>query len=170
MKLSTVLKRGFNSKLVFKFSFLNLYSILIRKPINITLACFVAILIIQFLFGIINDTFLHISTQNPIDKFSFKEKMIIGVIVAPIIETFIFQYLSFKLIKLVTKNPIYTIGLASLFFAVNHYYNWFYILVIFFIGIILNYNYYAVQKISKYAFLLTFLLHATNNFLALLGS
>jgi len=141
-----------------------------RNPLLITATCFVVAIIIQLVFGIINDWFLHISTKNPIANYGWQVKLFIGVIFAPILETFIFQYLTFKLIRLVTKNPIYIIGLASLFFAVNHYYNWFYMFVTFFMGIILNYNYYAVQKISKFAFWLTVLFHAANNFIAFFAS
>lgn len=140
-----------------------------KTPILIAAVCLVAAIIIQLIFGLINDWFLHISNQNPIDNYSFKEKIFLGVILAPFIETFICQYLAFKLIKLITKNPIYIIGLASLFFSVNHYYNWLYMVVMFFIGLILNLNYYAIRRISKYAFGLTFLLHAMMNFIALLS-
>lgn len=142
----------------------------LQKPIFITISSFILVIIIQVFFGVLNDTFLHISTQNPIDKYSWQEKFFLGVILAPIIETFIFQYLPFKVIGKVIKNPVYIIMGSSLFFAFNHYYNWLYVVVTFFIGLILNCNYYAVQKISKYGFWLTALLHAANNSLAFLAS
>ena len=141
-----------------------------QNPIFITLASFVVIILLQVFFGIIDETFLHISTENPINKYPFKEKMFLGVILAPILETFICQYLSFRLIKIFTKNPIFIIGVSSLFFAANHYYNWLYVFIIFFIGIVLSYHYYSIQKISRYAFWLTVLLHAGNNFVALISS
>lgn len=91
----------------------------------------------------------------------------IAVIIAPILETFIFQYLPVKLLS----GRIPTLGvilISSIFFAVAHAgYSIWYAILVFPLGVILVYVYihYSHEKITPYW--MTTLIHAFRNMLAL---
>ena len=117
-----------------------------------------------YFFAFLNYKFFHFnSSGNNIDMLPRSEQFFLSVIIAPILETFIAQFILFKILRLkITHQPL-LIVLGSLFFASMHYYNWLYMVVTFFIGLIINYYYLEIQKISKYSFLLTVLLHSLYN-------
>ena len=92
---------------------------------------------------------------------------LIAVIIAPIIETFIFQFLPVKLFS--RRIPIMgVILLSAFFFAIAHAgYSVWYALLVFPLGVILVYVYihYRHEKITP--FWMTTLIHAFRNMLAL---
>ncbi len=92
---------------------------------------------------------------------------LIAVIIAPIIETFIFQFLPVKLLS--GRVPILGVILVSaIFFAVAHAgYSMWYAILVFPLGVILVYVFihYSHEKITPYW--MTTLIHAFRNMLAL---
>ena len=93
------------------------------------------------------------------------EKFIIIVVIAPLIETLIFNYFLQKVLSKFIKNTFYLIFISSLIFAFAHCHSIIYIFFGFFGGLILNLFYFLNKKDRsiKYAFWMTFLLHALVN-------
>ena len=140
-----------------------------RKILTLTLMVFVLILLNSYFFILLNELFFHFpNSGNDLENRPFSEKFLIGVVVAPLLETFFAQYLLIKLLRIKIKNQTYLLLLSSLFFASMHYYNWLYVLVTFFSGLALNYYYLEIEKISKYSFLLTAMVHSLYNLYGLL--
>ncbi len=136
----------------------------LRKIGILTLMCLAIAITNGYFFDFLNDKFFHLSnTGNDINKMSRNEQFLIAVIIAPLIETLVAQFMLVETLRQKITNQKLLILLSSLFFAFMHYYSWLYIVVTFFGGLILNYYYLEIQKISKYSFFLTALLHSLYN-------
>ena len=120
-----------------------------------------------YFFNYINDTYLHFNVNyNKHQNISKKELNIIAIFVAPIIETLVFQYLPYLILTkwIGIKNKLFCIIIMSIIFSSMHYYNWLYITMTFFGGIILNNLYiYYNKHAHTYSFILTVLFHALFN-------
>ena len=102
-----------------------------------------------------------------IENFSSAKVFTITVIIAPLIETFIFQYLIIEFLFRFKKIGVNIIILVSaLAFGLAHSYSFFYVLVICISGFIYA-SYYLYLKIKnvKFPFLYIFFLHALSNLL-----
>lgn len=93
--------------------------------------------------------------------------MVIAVIVAPLIETLIFQALIIeiicKIIKRPRKNILIAVVASSLAFALNHTYSIGYVIFAFLVGIIYALAYYLGRYRKEGAVTLVFTLHAMYN-------
>jgi membrane protease YdiL (CAAX protease family) len=91
---------------------------------------------------------------------------ILVVIIAPILETFLNQWLPFKLMQKwsLTKNKygIYIL-ISAIIFGLCHTYSLQYILFAFSVGLILGYTYFFYSKTPKLAFWITTLIHGLRN-------
>ncbi|MGK9119087.1 CPBP family intramembrane glutamic endopeptidase [Olivibacter jilunii] len=111
-------------------------------------------------------------TYNPIEKESIYVIFIISVIVAPVIETFIFQLAVIEIgyeFKLRGRLPVL---LSAILFGISHYYNWVYAMVMIFIGFIFAYSYVFIRNqydIAK-ATLFVVSLHAASNLVSFLNN
>jgi len=111
-------------------------------------------------------------TSNPIDNENIIYIFAMLVIIAPVLETFIFQLaiieigLEFKLRRRLL------VLISSILFALSHHYNWVYVGIMFFIGFIFAYSYMIVR--NKYdmtkATLFVISLHAMSNLIAFLNN
>ena len=107
-------------------------------------------------------------TEIPfLEEFSLAEIFTITVIIAPLVETFIFQYLIIEFLlrfKKIKVNII--IFVSALAFGLVHDYNFIYVLVMCITGFIYA-SYYLYLKIKevKFPFLYICSLHALSNFL-----
>ena len=143
-----------------------------KKLIIFFLISFALALLNGYFFNYINDTYLHFDVNyNKYQNISKNELNFISVFIAPFLETFIFQYLPYliltKWIKI--RNTVFCIIIMSIIFSSVHYYNWLYIIMTFFGGIILNNLYIYYSKHScKYSFILTVLFHSLFNLYGLL--
>ncbi|WP_376779800.1 CPBP family glutamic-type intramembrane protease [Chryseobacterium flavum] len=143
-----------------------------KKLIIFFLISFALALLNGYFFNYINDTYLHFDVNyNKYQNISKNELNFISVFIAPFLETFIFQYLPYliltKWIKI--RNTVFCIIIMSIIFSSMHYYNWLYIIMTFFGGIILNNLYIYYSKHScKYSFILTVLFHSLFNLYGLL--
>jgi len=93
-----------------------------------------------------------------------------GVIIGPVIETFIFTFLPYKLLSRIIKNDTLIIIIASLLFGISHFYSLMYIIYGVILGLILNtYYVYLLKKNNNTltAFGLVTLLHASTNLTSL---
>jgi len=93
------------------------------------------------------------------------------VIIGPMFETVIFQLFLINMIKAFSEKSKYSIFLSviipSIAFGFSHFYNLYYIIFGFFIGLIYSTTYYVSQFLRKEnGFLIVLLLHSLNNLLA----
>lgn len=134
---------------------------------QVFLICLLLSILNSFLFNLIAYLvpFLNIG-DNPINKESIWVQLILGCIVAPLLETWLFVAVPNKiLIRLGVKNSYYLIIIPSLLFGASHYYSVLYVAAMIVAGLIMNFLYvYCKQfKNSKQAFLYVVLLHALYN-------
>ena len=94
-----------------------------------------------------------------------------GVILAPLLETIIFQALPFLIIKSFFryKKRLYVyIVVTAILFGLTHHYNTLYIVITFLFGIILGFMYYICTLRKENQVIIIALIHAINNLLAFL--
>ncbi len=111
---------------------------------------------------------LHSKLQT--EKISVRS-IIFFVILFPILETWLNQYLIFNTLSKYSyfSNKKYLIIIISgLIFGLLHYYSFSYIVWAFFFGSYLCFCYYIFGIISNKAFLLTCLIHIIRNLIALI--
>ncbi|TZF99976.1 CPBP family intramembrane metalloprotease (plasmid) [Chryseobacterium panacisoli] len=138
-----------------------------KKTVIFFIISFALALLNGYFFNYINDVYFHFDVnQNKHTNISKDELNFIAIFIAPFLETFLFQYLPYlilsKWIKL--NNKAFCIIIMSIIFASMHYYNWLYIVMTFFGGIILNNLYIYYNKyVHTYSFILTVLFHALFN-------
>jgi CAAX amino terminal protease family. len=97
------------------------------------------------------------------------EKAVLGLIIAPIIETILYQYLpNHFLIKIRILNKYLLIIIPSLLFGLSHSYHFLYMLMTFFGGVVLNYYYIEMKKRTSYSLWATALIHSLYNLYGLL--
>jgi uncharacterized protein len=88
------------------------------------------------------------------------------ILLAPILETFLGQYLPYYLLIKINymKERSYLILIASaLFFGLLHFYSLFYIIYAFFLGLILSYGYMLRVKDDKRTFIFIAICHSLLN-------
>lgn len=150
---------------IFIFFFLN--DIIMKKLFIFFLISFVLAVLNGYFFNYINDTYLHFEVNyNKSQNISKNELNFIAIFIAPFIETFIFQHLPYLILSkwIRLNNKAFCIIIMSIIFASMHYYNWLYIVMTFFGGIILNNLYiYYYKHITNYSFIITVLFHALFN-------
>ena len=120
-----------------------------------------------YVFTYINHRFFKL--ENAIfEELSEKEMFFLAVVLAPIIETLIFQLFLYRLLdKTRINNMPIIIILMSFAFSQAHWYHWLYVVAAFINGIFLNYFYlYTYKKKNELiAVLLTIVLHSSYNLL-----
>ena len=134
-----------NTKLVLIFVFINL--------------------VLSLLFSLLANV---ISAKNLTDGFpqfgSIKKEIFLGVILAPLFETLVFQ---FGIIETVKKrlSPILSCLVSALFFGATHLYNIQYFFFTFLVGVFLAWLYF-IGGTKLRGFLLVLISHMIHNFLA----
>ena len=105
--------------------------------------------------------------QSPnINNYNNVVLFFIAVIVAPLIETLLFQSLPYFLLKdipLLERKKIILILISALFFGITHFYSLFYVVYAFQLGIILMYGYVIRVKNDNKTFFLICVSHAFLN-------
>ena len=149
---------------------LNLFDTLKKRASPIPL--FFTVFFVDFIFSLLIGSLVILYDPKALDipfieNFSSAKLFTITVIIAPLIETFIFQYLIIEFLFRFKKIKINIIILVSaLAFGFAHNYNFFYVLIICISGFIYA-SYYLYLKIKgiKFPFLYICSLHALSNFL-----
>jgi membrane protease YdiL (CAAX protease family) len=137
--------------------------------LKVFLLCFALSLINGYLFGYIHDHFFPSLAGNPIDKESLLEQFFVAGIVAPLLETWIFQHIANKaLVKAGVRNFYVLLIVPALLFGLSHYYNLLYIIAMFFGGAIMNYLYLYCKANGYKAFWWVVLLHSLYNLFGIL--
>jgi membrane protease YdiL (CAAX protease family) len=140
-------------------------NILISKDVK---SIFIFVFIIQFIsFGLVLlKDFFEIYSVIENDKFydSNFELILSALIVAPIIETFVNQFLIFKLLKNLDKSL--TIFFSALFFSILHYFknnDLYEIFILFFNGLIFSYAYNYYLNLKRAAYVNLVIIHSLCN-------
>jgi len=111
-------------------------------------------------------------TYNPIDDRSRFVIFIVSVIIAPVIETLIYQLAIMEISYKFKLKESLAISISSILFGLSHNYNWVYMAVMIFIGFIFAYSYSIIR--SKYgtfkATVFVILLHAMANLITFLNN
>lgn len=109
-----------------------------------------------------NDFFIDLMKNDPITY------ILVLVIIAPFLETLIFQALVIEIVLKVNKKAVkWAIVLSALVFGLAHSYNIFYVFATFIIGLFYAWLYVFFKLHRKEnAFLFVSLIHLTNNLIA----
>jgi hypothetical protein len=106
---------------------------------------------------------------------SITQEIFVGLVIGPIIETLIFQFVIYKIIfyikgniqKYLLKKECQFLGfyilISSILFAISHSYSVYYILLMIIPGAVLSYAFYFFKKNYTYPVLYTFLIHFIHN-------
>lgn len=97
---------------------------------------------------------------------SFLGKLFLGSLLAPIFETFVFQYVPIELlykIKIEKHKNFFILIVSALFFSLTHTYSFIYIVYSFVIGIFLSYTYILYKKKNFHPFLIVVIIHSLRN-------
>lgn len=136
-----------------------------KKIIRLFFLIFLFKLINGYVFTYIN--YRYFKLENAIfEELSEKEMFFLAVVLAPIIETLIFQLFLYRLInKTRINNTSIIIILMSFAFSQAHWYHWLYVVAAFINGLFLNYFYLHTyrNKNESIAVLLTIVLHSSYN-------
>lgn len=88
------------------------------------------------------------------------------VVLAPLFETFLFQYMVFVLLskmKIIGNSSFLIIIISSLLFGISHWYSFAYVVMASFIGVVLMYAYLFYSSKPSKAFWSVVLIHALHN-------
>lgn len=105
---------------------------------------------------------------NSIATLSLKDKIIEGVLYAPLFETFLFQYLPILIAQSYKANRQIIIILCGLCFALVHKYGIVYFILAFITGSIFGVAYIISQNRNESAFMNVSIIHAFYNLIAIL--
>lgn len=108
-------------------------------------------------------TGINSGTQNDIIFESVEVEFLIAVILAPLVETFLFQYLIFLILDNLKISKKWVILTSALLFALTHNYSLLRIFHAFGGGILFGYTYWLCQLKYRYPFLVVLLMHASYN-------
>jgi membrane protease YdiL (CAAX protease family) len=115
-----------------------------------------------FFFSFISNVFFNMKLSKGFRSFdSLMDEIIIAILVAPLVETIIFQYGIIETFKSRYK-PLICCIISAFLFALIHMYNYFYFLFAFFSGLVLAYVYY-IGNINRKGILFVFLVHFIYN-------
>jgi len=135
------------------------------KYFQLFIICFLASVLNGYFFNYINNKYFHYhSNENGLGEFSEPIKIIIIVIIAPIVETAIFNLLPNRVLyKLGTTNKFLLVIVPSIIFSCFHLYHLIYGLMAFIGGIIMNWYFVYYDKEIRLSFWLVTLLHSSYN-------
>lgn len=87
------------------------------------------------------------------------------VIVAPLFETFIFQFLIIETLSYLRIRKITIIFISAFIFSITHYYSIGYIAHAFILGLVLSYS-YVIYENRLHSFLIVYMIHLLRNTMA----
>jgi len=123
-----------------------------------------------YFFSFLSDRFFHLNLNAEFPGIEKEQVAILAILAAPLIETLIFQFFLYAFLTKTCKikSAVLCVLIMSLIFSQVHWYNWLYVVAIFFGGIILNSFYIIIYKRNNFivAFCLTVLFHTLYNLYA----
>lgn len=148
------------------FNFLRVYNKLDRK---FKLPIFFVVFTLDFVFHSIVSLFITLYDPTILESFedgtSHVEIFLLSVLIGPIVETFLFQYLIIEILYALKKIKLEVIIFVSaLAFSLIHTYNFIYIIVTFISGLIYASYYLYLKKFKrKFPFIQVWALHTLYN-------
>lgn len=141
---------------------------IIKIPKSKNLSYFFAFFSIFFIFQFVTATIAnYINPELTSSKLQFDsllEEFVVAVVIAPIIETLIFQYAIIETLLNLKVHPWISIIISALLFGVSHWYNPIYVIVLTVVGCILAYYYVALRYQNGFTQIsLVVLIHALFN-------
>ncbi|WP_428657428.1 CPBP family glutamic-type intramembrane protease [Runella sp.] len=97
-------------------------------------------------------------------KLNTTEIFVITVIIAPIIETLVFQYGAIKISRKIVKNIHFQAFISASLFAISHCYNFLYAMNILAAGLVFGYAFIISEQRKYYPFWIIFFIHSLYNF------
>ncbi|MEP7238077.1 MAG: CPBP family intramembrane glutamic endopeptidase [Ferruginibacter sp.] len=163
------------SEILIRLSVLEKLKRIRTKPIGYIVLFIMALIIIEIMSGAIiylmeSYTGKEININNDFNRHSMFYKFIVGCIVGPVIETYIFQLVPYNYLRNKNVKTPFIILFSSLLFSFVHYYSIPYIITTFFIGILLISAYAYWQGTKPNKFIIVCLIHSFHNILVLLFS
>ena len=126
------------------------------------LASFITVSIYLILTYVFN---LNIATsENVFKNDSFLIQLVFVCILAPVLETYVFQYFFYELF-FIKRNYWLALIFSSALFGLSHFYDPMYAVNTFFSGLVLGLSYIMAKKRKTYPILLTIMIHALHNFI-----
>nr|WP_244525460.1 CPBP family glutamic-type intramembrane protease [Bacillus sp. 166amftsu] len=131
--------------------------------------------IISFLITIPLNLFLPPSQANPSINESIIEHIFLVLIIAPFLETILFQKILFFILQItpyISERNILIILISSIIFGLNHQFDITYIIAATLMGLVFNYSYFIYQQKnyndsqSMSAFWIVFWIHELHNAIA----
>lgn len=124
-----------------------------------TTLCFLVNFVFSFLI-ILSDQILELKfdfSAGPLKDSSLAAKFVAGSFVAPLVETFLFQYLPIEILKKKLSRG-YLLIFSSALFGLSHFYSIPYMLKTFLIGLVLaaSYVFWIQQKPHKFIITVSF--------------
>ena len=112
----------------------------------------------NYIFSVVSDLFDISLSKGFDDNYTIKEKIVLFVVVAPLIETLLFQYLVIEICKSFKMRLKYCCFISAFVFASFHLYNVFYFLFAFTGGLLFAFLYIKGNS-QKKAILLPLVAH-----------
>lgn len=102
------------------------------------------------------------NSTSPLENATVQKKIIIACIIAPVLETTIFQWLIIEIMykKIGTR---FAVIISALLFGLSHFYNSLYVINTFFIGLILSTSYVLAKEKKFNPSLITIAVHSLHN-------
>jgi len=142
-----------------------------EKNLRYFIIVFVIYFSFQFLTALLANYFDPTLTDSPLKNESLIGKFILIVIMAPIVETIIYQFAIIEIGFRLKLRPLLCILISSLAFGFSHWYNPVYVFVTTVVGFIFAYYYIGLRP-QNYTNRVVFvvLLHALSNLIAFLNN
>jgi hypothetical protein len=118
----------------------------------------------QLFLGVSEILNINVVDDNSLTFESMQEAFFITVIIVPVIETFLFQYLIFTILDYYKIDKKYIILISGIIFGFTHYYSPFYIFYTIIVGFLYAYIYLLCQLRKEYPFLIVLMIHGLYNF------
>ncbi|WJS94594.1 CPBP family intramembrane metalloprotease [Flavobacterium johnsoniae] len=122
----------------------------------------------NYIFSVVSDLFDVPLNEGFNDHYTIKEKIVLFIIVAPFIETLLFQYAVIEISKSIKMALKYCCLVSAFAFAAFHLYNFFYFSYAFVTGLLFAYL-YTRGKNQRSAILLPFIAHVIYNGIVFIG-
>lgn len=108
--------------------------------------------------------------DKPFDNESPSTQFTVGVLIGPLIETYLSQYFPIVKLKKYISRFRYRFIFSSVLFGLLHYYSIYYIIVTVGIGLILALPFALYPENNKTAFRFCWMLHLLNNLIVFVGN
>lgn len=128
-------------------------------------------LIVVFIFSAIRNDFSYIIHANFLPFDSFYEELLIVLLIAPLVETVLYQYaiidITLFLSKLIFKKELIVLSiiLSAICYSLSHLYDYVYMIQMVIAGLLFSIFYNVIKQRNKNAFLYSLLVHLICNLL-----